>query len=97
MPSRGGIKALSSSVQGLNANTRHLASKSEKEMEAAIIEFGPTLMGWPSGVAVAVRSGVWGQPSSGSLGFFKSKFVLSLYWRSRKPALSGPAAVTHNL
>ena len=59
VPSRGGIKSLRATVQDLNNYTKNQASKSEGELEEAILEYGPRLLGWPLGVAVPVRIGVF--------------------------------------
>ena len=55
MPSRGGIKALRTNVQDLNNYSKNQSTKSEGELEEAIIEHGPGLLGWPFGKAIAVR------------------------------------------
>lgn len=55
MPSRGGIKALRTNVQDLNNYIKTQSTKSEQELEEAIIVHGPGLLGMPFGKAVAVR------------------------------------------
>lgn len=55
VPSRGGMKTMRETVQKVGRYTKNQASKSEGELEEAIVKYGLQLLGWPFGiVATAV-------------------------------------------
>lgn len=58
MPSRGGIKSMRETVSKVEGYTKNQVRKSEGELEEAVVKYAPELLGWPFGVAIAVRSAV---------------------------------------